>query len=223
VGADELVLHAPSEDLTEIQIRGHDAGAWTIEPAPGSPAITSAALSHELPPPSITAHVGGHALRRVLSYRANVPLGTRITFLEQGNGGSTLIGSTNRSRGTIAFTPSTARTGPRTIIAALLSPTGTPEPSLKVTTYSASPPRPGRPGAVRVQRTRAALLIRFAPAVGAAEHFVTVRLSDGRRLMFVLKRGRHTLVVRGVTSGVRVLAVRVRGEGFGALGPASHA
>jgi hypothetical protein len=41
--------------------------------------------------------------------------------------------------------------------------------------------------------------------------------------MFVLKGARRTLVVRGVPRRVRVLAVRVRGEGFGALGPAAHA
>jgi hypothetical protein len=222
LGRDELVLHAPAEHLTEVQIRGADAGAWTIEPAPGSPPITSVGLSHELAPPSITAHVGGSGSRRVLRYRARVAPGTRITFLEQGNGGSTVIGSASAGRGAIPFTPSTARSGPRTIIAALVSADGTPQPSVRVTTYSAAPPRPGRPGRVRVRRSAAALTITFKPASGAAEHLVTVHLGDGRRLMFVLKGARHKLVVPGVPRKVRVLSVRVRAEGFGTLGPISH-
>jgi hypothetical protein len=222
IGSDELVLHAPSENLTEIQIRGANAGAWTIEAAPGSTAITSVGVSNELAPPSITAHVGGSGLRRVLRYHAHVPAGTRVTFLEQGNGGSTVIGSTTRARGAIAFVPSTAKAGPRTILAALVSPGGTPEPSVKVTTYTAAPPHPGRPGRVHVRRTRSALLISFAPAAGAKEHFVTVHLGDGRRLMFLLKGSRHSVVVRAVPKRVRIVAVRVRGEGFGVLGPASH-
>jgi hypothetical protein len=49
---------------------------------------------------------------------------------------------------------------------------------------------------------------------------VTVHLSDGRRLLFVLKGRRHSLVVRAVVRAVKV--VRVRGEGFGVLGPAAR-
>jgi hypothetical protein len=223
IGLQELVLHVKPAQLTEIQIRGRNAGSWTIEPAAGSPAVTSVRISHELAPPSISGSVGGHGLRRVLRYRAHVPPGTHITFLEQGAGGSTVIGSTTRASGAITFTPSTAKAGSRTILAALVSPTGAPEPSIKVTTYSAAPPRPGRPGAVHVRRSRSALQISFAPAQGAAKHLVVVRLGDGRRLFFVLKGARHSLVVRGVPRRVRVLAVRVRGEGFGVLGPVAHA
>jgi hypothetical protein len=216
---EELVLHAPSEDVTEIQIRGRDAGAWTIEPAPGSPAITKVALSHELPPPVIRGFVTGAGPHRVLHYRASLPAGERITFLEHGNGGSTVIGSTSRPSGAMAFIPSSAKAGPRTITAALVTAGGTPQPSLAVTRYTAPPPRPGRPSGLRIRRGGGALQISFARAPLAAQHLVTIHLSDGRRLLFVLKGARHTLVVRSVPPKVRVLALRVRGEGFGALGP----
>jgi hypothetical protein len=221
IDSTELVLHAPSESLTEIQIRGRNAGAWTIEAAPGSPAIASVAISHELAAPRITAHVTGGGPRRVLHYRAQVPAGTKITFLEQGNGGSTAIGSTTRASGQVAFIPSSAKAGRRTITAALVSPSGTPQPSLKVTTYVASPPAPGRPGRIHVRRTRSALQISFAPAALAKEQLVTVHLGDGRRLLFVLKGSRHRLTVPAVPRRVRVLSVRVRGAGFGRLGPAA--
>jgi hypothetical protein len=222
ITADELVLHARAEALTEVAIRGHDAGAWTIEPAPGSPAITKVAISHELPPPAITAHVSGTGARRVLHYATRLQPGTRVTFLEQGDGGSTVIGTTTRARGAIAFIPSTAKAGVRAITAALVSAGGTPQPSLKVTSYTAAPPRPGRPGPIHVRRVHSTLVISFAPAALATRHLVTVYLSDGRALLFALKGARHALVVRGVPAKVRVVRVRVRGEGFGALGPASQ-
>jgi hypothetical protein len=163
---------------------------------------------------------GSRRARRVLHYWASVPAGTRITFLEKGTGGSTVVGSTTRRRGKIAFVPSTAKRGSRVILAALVSADGTPEPSLTVTRYAASPPHPGKPGRIHLRRTRRALRISFTRAPLASESLVTVHLSDGRRLLFVLKGRRHSLVVK-VPPKVRVLAVRVRGEGFGALGPAS--
>ena len=219
ITADQLVLQVPSESVTEIQLRGRAAGAWTIEPAPGSPAITKAALSHELPPPVVRGRVSGRGAHRLLSYRTHLPAGTRVTFLEHGNRGSTVIGSTTRRQGRIAFIPSTARAGRRVVTAALVSPAGTPEPSLKVTTYKAAPPRPGGPpGRVHIRRTRSALHISFQPAPLASEHLVTIHLSDGRHLLFVLKARRHSLVVRKVPRKVRVGTVRVRGEGFGKTG-----
>jgi hypothetical protein len=221
VTANELVLHVPSENATEIELRGRDAGAWRIEAAPGSPAITQIATSHELPPPSVMGRVSGRGARRVLHFRTRLAAGTRVTFLEQGRGGSTVIGSTTARRGAIAFIPSTARAGRRAITAALVSPAGTPEPSVRVASYSAAPPRPGRPGRIRVRRVRGALLIDFVPAPLAVEDFVTVHLSDGRRLLFVLKGRRHSLRVPAVGRGVKLDGVRVRGEGFGVLGPAA--
>jgi hypothetical protein len=219
IDQNELVLHAPEQDFTEIQIRGRNAGAWKIEAATDSPAIASVAVSHELATPRIVAHVSGHGTRRVLHYVTHVPAGTKVTFLEQGNGGSTVIGSPTRREGQIAFLPSSAKAGKRTITAALLSPSGTPQPSIRVTSYTAAPPAPGRPGKVRLRHTRNSLLISFQPAQLAAKHFVTVRLSDGRRLLFVLRGARHSLVVRSVPAKVRVLGVRIRGEAFGRLGP----
>ncbi|MGE5408438.1 MAG: hypothetical protein ACM3NV_07480, partial [Syntrophothermus sp.] len=221
IGADQLVLHVPSEDATEIQLRGRTAGAWKIEPAPGSPPITKVGLSHELPPPVVTGKVSGHGAHRVLAYRTRLPAGTRVTFLEHGAHGSTVIGSTRRSRGRIAFVPSTAKAGKRAITATPVSAAGTPEPSVKVTTYTARPPRPGRPGHLRIRRSRGALHVSFTPAPLASLHFVTVSLSDGRRLLFVLRGQRHSVVVRGVRRRAEVRSVRVRGEGFGRMGPAA--
>jgi hypothetical protein len=219
IAADELVLHVPSESVTEIQLRGKTAGRWAIEPAAGSPAITKVALSHELPPPVVKGKVSGRGAHRVLHYRTRLPAGTRVTFLEQGKHGSTVIGSTARKRGQIAFVPSTARAGRRVITAALVSPAGTPEPSVKVTTYRTAPPRPGRPGPVHIHRTRSRLRISFAPAPLATRQFVTVDLSDGRHLFFIVKGRGHSVLVPRVPRRVRVGSVRVRGEGFGKLGP----
>jgi hypothetical protein len=61
-----------------------------------------------------------------------------------------------------------------------------------------------------------------AQAPLASEHLVTVHLYDGRKLLFVLKGKQHSLVVKGVPKNVKVRAVRVRGEGFGVLGPAAR-
>lgn len=223
IDATEMVLHAPSEDFTEIQIRGADAGAWTIEAAPGSPPVSEAGVSYELPAPRIAGHVSGHGAKRVLRYSAHVPAGTKVTFLERGNGGSTPIGTPTARNGRIAFTPSTARAGRRTIVAALQSADGTPKGSVVVTRYQASPPRPGSAAQITVRRTRGGLSIGFRPASPASAQFVDVSLGDGRKLLFKLKGSRHSVSVPNVPAGDRVLAVEVRGLGFGVLGPPAHA
>ncbi len=223
IDATEMVLHAPTEDFAEVQIRGANAGNWTIEAAPGSPSISQVAVSHELPAPRITGHVSGRGVRRVLRYSARVPAGTKITFLERGNGGSTVIGTTAGRSGRIAFTPSSAKTGTRTIIAALQGPDGTPKGSIVVTHYAASPPRPGSATQITVHRARGGLLIGFRPAPLAGAQFVDVSLGDGRRLLFKLKGSHHTVSVPAVPAGDAVLAVEVRGLGFGALGPPARA
>jgi hypothetical protein len=222
IAADRLVLHVPSEDITEIQLRGKTAGKWAIEAAAGSPAITKVALSHELPPPVVKARVSGRGAHRVLRYETRLPAGTRVTFLEHGTHGSTVIGSTSGRRGHIAFVPSAARAGRRVITAALVSPAGTPKPSVKVTTYRAEPPQPGQPGPVHIHRARSGLRISFAPAPLAPTHFVTVDLSDGRHLFFILRGGRHSVLLPRVSRKVRIRSVRVRGEGLGRLGPAAR-
>lgn len=221
VGGEELVLPVPSQNLTEVQLRGRSAGSWKVEPAAGSAPIAKLSISHELPPPSVRGTVTGKGPHRTLRYRAHVPAGTRITFLEHGKLGSTVIGTTRRTAGTIHFIPSTAKAGRREIVAQLLSPAGTPQPTVKVTTYEAAPPKAGRPTNLRVRHIHGKLRISFTPGALATEHAVTVELSDGRHLFFLLEHDRHSLVVPQVPKRVKVRSVRIRGEAFGRFGPAA--
>jgi hypothetical protein len=220
-----IVLQLASADETEIQIRDAAPGRWTIEQAPGTPAITDVETSHQLPPPVVTGHVSGRGANRLLRYVIrNVPAGTAVDFVEKGNGGGKLLGRAHGARGSLRFTPSDARSGVRTIVAQLTAADRTPGPTLTVTSYRSSPPKPGRPSRPRVRRVGSTLRVTFRPAANAKEQIVSVRLSDGRKQLFVLRRRAGQVTIVGVRRGVHAVAIVVRGlSNTGLLGPAATA
>jgi virginiamycin B lyase len=220
--AKTLILHLGS--ATEVQMFDAAPGKWTIDPAPGTPPITSARTSHDLGTPSIKGRVTGSGADRVLHYEIrNLPAGANVAFVENGTNGGKLIGVAHGSTGTLRFSPSDATGRARTILAEPTGADGSPLPTIKVTSYRASPPAPGRPGRVRVKRRGTALVVTFSPSVGAARQLVSVRLSDRVRQGLVLGARAHRFVLKGVPSGIHASSIVIRGRSAtGALGPAAR-
>ncbi len=219
VAGHAFVARIGASGETEIQIAGPEPGHWTVEAAPGSAPILDAKATSQLGSPSIRARIGGAGAKRTLTYtEKNIPKGTTVRFYEQGNGGAAPLGTTRRAHGTIRFTPSDAKRGPRTILAFLIARDGTPRPTLTVARYTAAPPRPGRARAIVVRRRGSTLLISFRPGAGASRQTVAVRLSDGRGQVFFLSGRARTVGVRFVPRGVHA-TVTVQAERGGLTGP----
>ena len=220
VGASALVLRQPSTDSTLIELRGGEAGAWTMTPAAGSPPVVSARRAFQLPPPRITANVTGTGSHRVLHYSLTPEPGRKVTFVEVAQKGAAQIGPATRAHGAIPFIPSGSRSTRRTIVAHVTQ-NGEPSPSIVVAHYAARAPLPGRPSAIRVHRSRGGLLVSFRPAPLALRHLVAITLSDGRSLLLATTRNGHTVSVPHVAKTVRVVRLEVTGLRFDRPGPAA--
>ncbi len=220
--AKTIVLHLGS--ATEIQMYDAAPGSWTVDPAPGTPPITSAKTSHDLGSPSIEGRVTGSGADRVLHYEiVGVAADTKAEFVEDGNNGGKLLGFAHGNAGTLKFTPSDATGRARTIIAELTGADGSPQPTIKVTSYRGSPPAPGRPGRVRVKRRGTTLVVTFSPSAGAARQLVSVRLSDRVRQGLVLGPRARGFSLKGIPRGIHASSIVIRGRSAeGALGPAAR-
>jgi streptogramin lyase len=214
-----LVMHLGA--ATEVQMFDAAPGKWTIDPAPGTPPITSAKTSHDLGSPSVKGRVSGTGSDRVLHYRIrNLPSGAPVSFVENGSNGGKLLGVAHGSTGTLKFSPSEATGRARTILAEPTGADGSPLPTIKVTSYRASPPTPGRPGHVRVRRHGTTLVITFSPSAGAAMQLVSVRLSDGVRQALVLSARARSFRISGIPRGIHAAPIAIRGRSAdGVLGP----
>ncbi|HEX7610778.1 MAG TPA: hypothetical protein VF380_08910, partial [Solirubrobacteraceae bacterium] len=219
----EFAMHLAQAHQTEIEIAGANAGQWTMEPAPGSPAITLAEVSHQSPPPAATGRVTGAGSTRTLHYTlTNIPAGDTVTLVERGDGGGVFLGRTRGSHGSVRFTPSDAKRGSRTILALLSTPDGTPAPSLTVTRYVGSPPRPGRASHVVVRRVGSSLRIRFTPAANATHQVVSIRLSTGIARPYILGAKARSLTIGPLPRRARAVSVLIYGTDDGLRGPAAR-
>jgi hypothetical protein len=222
VSATQLVLRQPSTGTTLVEIRGTKTGRWTITPDAGSVPVTAAFTAHELPAPKVTAFVTGRGAQRVLHYRVVQQPGMRVAFIEQGKNGGAPIGAARAASGTLAFTPSDAAPGVRTILATITRG-GMPRPAVVVAHYVGAPVRAGRPGAISVKRVGSNLLVTFGSASFAERYVVGIRLGDGRNFVLTVRNGRRSLLVRGVGPHTRILSVAVTAIRHGLPGPTADA
>ena len=131
-------------------------GTYRVEALPGSPPVTSVAVSSALPPARISVRVRGRGSRRVLTYRARKRAGQRITFLDQtASGASRAIGTVKGGRGRLRFSPAPGR-GRHQVIAQF-ELDGLPAERKTVARFRPPAPRLGRPRGLRVLRRGARL------------------------------------------------------------------
>jgi hypothetical protein len=207
---------------TLIALPSPAPGGWSIEAAPGSPAIAGVEQQSDRGPLKGTVRLRrGKGGKRVLTYRIERRQGVRVRFVERGRQGGGEIGYARATHGSLQFTPRPGRAGRRNIIA-VIERDGVPSTTQVVAHYRApGPQRPGRVRGLRAGRHGKTLLVRWKSASSAERYAVRVSSSRGlSRLQ--LTRGRK-LRVRGVSRGDRV-RVSVRGVSReGLLGPASAA
>ena len=207
-GAPAYALAVPGASETYVGIVKPAAGTWTVETVAGSPEISELASARLAPPPSVSGKLGGKGRSRTLSYSATTGNGLTTTFFEQGAGGMKQLGTARSSRGVLRFAPGPGPGGKRTIVA-VVARDGIPRLRREIASYVApSPPKPGRVTGVKVRRSGSALVVSWKGTRGAAAYAVRVDLSDGRRLLRVVKGStvRITGVARDVKASVTVAA-----------------
>jgi hypothetical protein len=203
-----LVMKDPRANVTQFAIAKPSAGRWRVQVEPGSAPVVSLASANGLDDPEIDAKVVGRGASRTLRYRVKPVAGQKVTFLERGPSAGRRIGEATGSTGSLRFRPAPGSAEKRQIVA-MVTQDGQPRGEYEVARYAAPGPlRPARPRALRVARRGSTLRLAWKAARPADVQRVTVRLSDGRRLMFRTRRS--SLVVRGVPRRGRAV-VQVRG------------
>ena len=208
---------------TYVGILKPAAGTWTVEAAPGSPAIADLRQAQPLAPPKVSAKLGGKGHARTLRYTARRSGGLSTTFVEtNAHGGSRVIGRATKNAGTIHFATGLGPRGRRTVTA-MTARAGIPRLETKVGTYTAPAPlRPSRAGRVRVTRSRHGLLVRWGHAKRAIGYTITARLSDGRTPFFTAGARARKVRIRAVPGDVKAAVTVVGRDRAGRAGPAAR-
>jgi hypothetical protein len=209
----------PGATDTVIGLRKPAAGTWTIQTDLGSPGITELMMAHDVPLPTIAAHVTGSGSRRVLHYAlTHLVAGTTVRFAEQTSEGMHPIGMAAGATGTLKFQPAPGKGGGRPIVAVILQ-NGFNQGEPTVAHYTADAiRRPGRVRTVKVTQKGTTATVRFSAAANAVRYGVVLQASDGTSIQQTL-RSVHPATFRHLRPGVKVQAL-VRGINVrGAAGP----
>ena len=214
-----FLLQDQGQRTTYIAVANPPRGRWTLTLQPGSSPVTEYRSAQSLPPVRVRARVRGRGSRRRLTWAARNLGGQRITFVEAGRGVRRVIIRTGRSRGSARFRPGPGGRGRRRIVA-IVTQAGLPRSERTIARFRApAVARARRPGRIRIGRARR--LSRTIAWGGSSRvgYRVLVRLSDGRRLMFLPGRARR-VTISPVLPRTR-LRVRVQAyDRLGRLGPA---
>jgi len=217
----QIAFRNTDDSTTYFAIGRPARGRWTLTAEGDSAPVTSVRRAGARRRLKVRARVTGRGRARRLRFTVGRQRGLRVVFYERALGGLTRITATRGGHGSKRFLPATGR-GRRRQVVAVAMQDGLPRDRITVARFAARTPRPGRPRRARIRRRGAAVVVRFKRASGAVRHAVMVRVSDGRRLLY-LPRRRHRVLVGGVPRRMRV-SVSVRGlDAAGRSGPARQA
>lgn len=195
-------------------------GTYTLQAAPGTPAIGEVAVSRQVAPAAIVrARVTGRGRApRTLTYRARIGANQSIAFAERFRAGTRLIGTARAGTRRLRFTPGPGPGGRRDIVA-LVSQNGLVRSERIVARFSAPPPaRVGRARGLRVRRAGRNLVATWRPGAGLATQRVQVALADGRVIVRGLGPRARRIAVAGVRRGDRVRVMVIGQARDGRLG-----
>ena len=227
----DMFYKDPRTHATQILIARPAAGDWKLRALKGS-TVKSVEEASVDPAPEISAGVGGRGEHRILGYAYEREPQHTTRFVEEGAkyeqelgmaGGRLCKGArANQPHaphcGKIHFTPAPGPAGTRHIYA-ITTMNGEMTRKQLVATYDApAEPEPTIVPSLTVRRQHGAIKISWrkstAPIRAAMpmDYDVDINLTDGRRLLDVIGKTKHQVVVRGVPANVgvqvRVAAVR---------------
>jgi hypothetical protein len=229
----DMFVEDPRTHATQVLVGQPVAGEWKIRPLRGS-TITGIEQAGVDPTPMVDAGVGGRGESRILGYAYQPQPDHQTRFVEEGGkyeqelgvakGGPCKAVKDIHPRppkcGELHFTPAPGPAGVRHIYA-VTTMNGVETRRQLVATYDAPPePEPTEVPHETVRRLPNALSITWV-ASGAKIHAampvdydVDVTLSDGRKLLFVLRRGMDQVTVPDVGPhvGARVMISPVRDD-----------
>jgi PKD repeat protein len=210
-----VLYRVPPQGTTYIAIIDPPAGVYTITSNPGSPAISQVLHAQGIEP-SVRARVVERRGRLRLLYAVKPEPGQRVVFFEQGRDVYRRIGATAAAHGALAFTPAPGPGGRRQILAeifedgapVLLRP-GAPATIVLARYRAPGPRRLGRVARLSVHHADTRVLVSFSGVRGTQRYAVTVTLSSGQHLLFLVRRRRLTVndVPGEITGKVTVQAL----------------
>jgi hypothetical protein len=218
-----IALPVANNDTTYIMVRNPGGGEWAVAAVPGSSPITAVTAARGYTPPRIAVQVSGRGATRHLTYSVTSRPGLSVTLAERSNRTYHVLGKAAGAHGTLRFAPADGTAGRRTIVA-IVSDDGVQRETVTVASYRApGPVTPTRVRNLRVTHHGPRFRIRFGAATGASYYLLTVRASDGRHLLRLVGRTKHTLVlpVRGYTDHLTVTVLGV--SALGRHGPSARA
>ena len=206
-----ISAYLPGGNVTLLRVQRPRAGTWTLTPQAGSPAIDNVRSAKALPKLHVTARVKGRGRSRVLTWNARGLGGRTIRFTERAKDVGQTIVVTDKQRGRARYAIEDGKAGKRTIEAQVTTDDGVPVMTPVVARYRApGPPRPKRPGRLKVRRSHGTVTVRWARVKGADGYVVRVTGNDGRKEVHFLSRRQRRLRILTVAPPAR-LKVRVAG------------
>ena len=198
---------------TSFGLRRPAGGSWTVEQAqPGS--VARVKVARELPKPVVKARVGGRGRNRVLTYTTTARKGLVVRFFERIGRGGRQIGVGKARKGRIRFQAGDGPGGNRRILASF-EQSGMPLLQKNVASYRAPGPIvPARVRGLRVRRSGNALVARWKRASGTQRYVVRLDISDGRKLLRLVK-GRSVRIgglARDESARVKVTGRNAKGR-----------
>lgn len=213
---------------TAVAIDHPAAGVWTVRPLGGS-VLTGIRRANVDAPPAIAAGVGPGRFHHVLSYSYQPDPNHNTRFVERGANyeqelgparGTPCLGTQNQQPrplcGEIRFTPAPGPSGTRRIYAITTENGEITEDQLVATYTAAREPEPSRVPKLTVQRVGSSVTISWAAShapIAAAkpvDYDIDVNISDGRRLLDVIRPSIHHVTIPNVDPGLSV-TVQVAG------------
>lgn len=142
---------------TVVFLRNAQPGMWTAESATGSPSIARVQLAKVLPKPKVSRKVSGLGASRLLKYSIAPLDGQEVRFVEDAPGGYKVL-KTVKAGGRGSFRLH-GRGGERVQAhdTAQVSQDGLPRQNIKIASYRAPNPTPGRPQKVKRKGSRATI------------------------------------------------------------------
>ncbi|HMM49171.1 MAG TPA: hypothetical protein PKE32_06120, partial [Miltoncostaeaceae bacterium] len=181
-------------------------GTYTLQAAPGTPAIGEVAVSRQVAPAAIVrARVAGRGRAPPpLTSRARSGANQSTACAGRSRAGTRRIGTARAGTRRLRFTPGPGPGGRRDIVA-LVSQNGLVRSERTVARFSAPPPaRVGRARGLRVRRAGRSLVATWRPGAGLAAQRVQVALADGRVIVRALGPRTGRITVAGVRRADRV-------------------